>query len=197
MEQDRARHQPRREVKSNKTCRLVSRSWAQNRSAWASVRSAPAPYMRAHVSRPSRKLSVARRRTLVVHAGGPRWLRLPEGPLAAPGRYRSPPGSPAPRCEVSPGSCRPLPVLLSGKRTWKWGLRRCRRGCPLLGVSLCQRATSSCGTSSSRIVILVSDKTKALGAVLWRGVSGLSRGGWRAGRGARVWGWADCVRGLD
>lgn len=130
--------------------------------------------------------------TLVVLAGSVylRDLWLPPAGTAAP-------GSPAPRCEVSPGSCRPLPVLLSGKRTWEWGLRRCRRGCPLLGLSLCQRATSSCGTSSSRIVILVSDKTKALGAVLWRGVSGLSRGGWRAGRGARVWGWADCVRGLD
>ena len=61
-------------------------------------------------------------------------------------------------------------------------------------ISDSQRATSSCGTSSSRIVILVSDKTKALGAVMWRGVSRLSRGGWRAGGGARVWGWADCVR---
>ena len=66
-EQDRAGHQPRREVKSNETCRRVSRSRSQTRSARPSVRSAPAPYVRAHVPRPSRKLSVARRRTLVAH----------------------------------------------------------------------------------------------------------------------------------
>ncbi|XDC80792.1 hypothetical protein R6Z07F_011965 [Ovis aries] len=28
-----------------------------------------------------------------AHAGGPRWLRLPEGPAAAPGRRRKPPGA--------------------------------------------------------------------------------------------------------
>ena len=60
-------------------CRRVSRSRAQTRSARPSVRSAPAPYVRAHVPRPSRKLSVARRRTLVVIAGSVylRELRLP------------------------------------------------------------------------------------------------------------------------
>ena len=133
--------------------------------------------------------------------GGARWWSslalFTWGTCGRPRPAPQPHGSPAPMCEVSPGSCRPLPVLLSGKRTWEWGLRRCRGGCPLLGLSLCRRATSSCGTSSSRIVILVSDKTKALGAVLWRGVSGLSRGGWRAGGGARVWRWAGCARGLD
>ena len=149
-------------------------------------------YVRAHVPRPSRKLTVAPRRTLVVLTGSI-YLRDLRPTPAVP----QPPRSPALRCEVSPGSCRPLPVRLSGKRTWEWGLRRCLRSCPLLHLTLCGRATSSHGTSSSGIVILIAAKTKALGAVLWKGVPGLSLGGWWAGVGARVWGWADCARGLD
>ena len=51
-----------------------------------SVRRAPAPYVRAHVPRPSRKLSVARRRTLVVFAGSVylRDLRPPPAGAEAP-----------------------------------------------------------------------------------------------------------------
>ena len=64
---------------------MVSRSWAQNRSARPSVRSAPAPYVRAHVPRPSRKLSVARRRTLVVFAGSVYLRELRPPPAGAEG----------------------------------------------------------------------------------------------------------------
>ena len=70
------------------------------------------------------------------------------------------------------------------------GLRRCRRGRPLLGLTLRRRATSRRGTASSGILILVAAETEAVGAALWRG-------GRRAGGGARVRGWADRARRLD
>lgn len=124
-----------------------------------------------------------------ARAGGPPSLRLPEGPAPTHGRRRSPPRSPAPRCEVSPGACS-SPVRLSGKRArGVWGLRRCCRGCPLLCLTLCRGATSSPGSSSSGIVILVAAETKALGAGLWRGVSELlGVGGGPAGRGGAGFG---------
>ena len=78
---------------------------------------------------------------------GARWWSslapVTRGTCGRPRPAPQPPGSPAPRCEVSPGSCRLLPVRLSGETTREWGLRRCRRGCPLLGLTLCGRATSS------------------------------------------------------
>lgn len=70
-------------------------------------------------------------------------------------------------------------------------MRWCRRGRPLLCLTLCRGATSSSGTSSSSgIVILVAAKTKAFGARLWRGVGGAPRDRPRAEglRRSRVWG---------
>lgn len=170
----------------------VSRSWAQNGNARPRVRSAPAPCVRARARslRWPRALALAKASgRFEARAGGPPSLRLPEGPAPTHGRRRSPPRSPAPRCEVSPGACG-SPVRLSGRRAWGvWGLRRCCRGCPLLCLTLCRGATSSPGSSSSGIVILVAAETKALGAGLWRGVSELlGVGGGPAGRGGAGFG---------
>ncbi|XDC87215.1 hypothetical protein R6Z07F_018388 [Ovis aries] len=159
-------------------------SWAQTRRARPSVRGAPAP----SVVRARPAVAKARGRSEAALGGlaGSVYLRDPRPPPAA----AAAPGSPAPRRGGSPGSCRPLPVRLSGKRTREWGPRRCRRGRPLLGLTLRRRATSRRGTAASGIPSLVAAETRALGAALWRG-------GRRAGGGARVWGWAARARGLE
>lgn len=130
------------------------------------MRSAPVPYaVRAHAPRPSRKLAVPPRRT-----GGSSLAPLTRGTCTPPASAAAP-GSPALRCEVSPVVQAPSLSGSAGKGLLEWGLRRCRRGCPLLGLTLCGAISSRAPPPQGSL--FPSPPKQSLGR---RAVEGVSRG---------------------